>query len=157
MLAEVLRTEASSLVFLSEPMMYQSDIGQAMQYLQHDYCYYLNSEDNFDPELPLTKSRAKGGTMVLWRKWLDPYVKVVNVASSAFLPIVVAIPGSHTAVHVALYLPTHGQDTEFVSELANLRNCLDILNTEYSNPCIYINGDGNVIMKNTNRILWRTF
>ena len=121
-LAEVLKTEMPSLVFLSEPMVYQSDIGQVVQYLQHEYCYYLNSEDNFDPDLPFIKSKAKGGTMLLWRKWLDPYIKVVNVASSAFLPIVVAIPGSHISVHVALYLPTHGQDTEFVSELANLRN-----------------------------------
>jgi hypothetical protein len=152
MLAEVLKTEMPSLVFLSEPMVYQCDIGQAVQYLKHEYCYHLNSEDNFDPDLPLIKSKAKGGTMLLWRKWLDPYIKVVNVASSAFLPIVVAIPGSLTSVHVALYLPTHGQDTEFVSELANLRNCLDNLNTEYSNPCIYIRGDANVNIKNTNRV-----
>ena len=138
MLAEVLRSEMPSLVFLSEPQVFQSDIRNTAQYFQPDYCYFLNSEDSNDPDLPLIKSKAKGGTMILWRKCLDPFIKVVNVNSSAFLPIVISIPGSRTSVHVALYLPTHGQDTEFVSELANLRNCLDDLITEYGNPCIYI-------------------
>ena len=152
MLAEVLRSEMPSLVFLSEPQVFQSDIQNTAQYFQPDYCYFLNSEDSNDPDLPLVSSKAKGGTMILWRKYLDPFIKVVNVNSSAFLPIVISIPGSRTSVHVALYLPTHGQDTEFVSELANLRNCLDDLITEYGNPCIYIRGDGNVNIKNTNRV-----
>ena len=151
-LAEVLNSKKSSLVFLSEPQVYQCDIASIAQYIDHDYCFSLNSEDDMDPELPLLKSKAKGGTMVLWRKWLDPHIKVIPVTTASFLPLVLTLPGYQPSVHVAVYLPTHGQDTEFVSELANLRNCLDELVTTYSNPCIYIRGDANVNAKNTTRV-----
>ena len=152
MLAEILNSRSCSLVFLSEPQAYQCDLNHITQYIAHKYCYMLNYEDNYEPELPLHQSKAKGGTMVLWQKWLDPYVKVVAVTTTAFLPIVLSIPGSQPTVHVALYLPTHGQDTEFVSELASLRNCLDELNSVYDYPRIYIRGDANVNNKNVNRV-----
>ena len=90
------------------------------------------------------KSKAKGGTMVLWRRWLDTYIKVVTTISASFLPIVITIPESCPSVHVALYLPTHGQDVKFVSELASLSNCLSELLATYDNLCIYLRGDGNV-------------
>ena len=151
-LVEVLTSEKSSLVFLSEPQVYQCVMANIVQYLDHDYCSSLNSEDIMDPELPLLKSKAKGGTMVLWRKWLDPHIKVIPVSTASFLPIVLTLPGCQPSVHVAVYLPTHGQDTEFVSELASLRNCLDDLLTKYSNPCLYIRGDANVNAKNTTRV-----
>ena len=62
------------------------------------------------------------------------------------------MPDRCPSVHLALYMPTHGQDTEFVSELASLRNCLDDLVATHSNLCIYIRGDSNVNAKNTNRV-----
>ena len=122
------------------------------QILGQDYCCSLNSDDVYDLELPLYKSKAKGGTMILWQKWLDPFIKTIPVTTSAFLPIVLTLPASPPTVHVAIYLPTHGQDTEFVSELASLRNCLDNLNTIYDFPSIYIRGDSNVNAKNTHRV-----
>ena len=151
-LAEILEQQSISLAFLSEPQAYQCDISNAAQYIRHDYCYALNSDDLYDPELPLTVNKAKGGTMVVWRRSLDPYIKVVEVSSSAFLPILLTIPGYCPSVHVALYLPTHGQDSEFVSELTNLKNCLDSLIITYSNLCVYLRGDGNVNSKNSNRV-----
>ena len=151
-LRDFLNSEESSLVFLSETQAYQCDLPGIAEYLDHDYCYSLNSDDLYDQELPLINSRAKGGTMVLWRKWLDPHIKVVSTSSSSFLPIILTLPDCHPSVHVALYLPTHGQDTEFVSELASLQSCLDSLTTLYNNPCIYVRGDANVNSKNTNRV-----
>ena len=151
-LAEVLQSERCSLVFLSEPQAYQCDLPSIIQYIEHDYCYALNSDDLYDPDLPLDNSRAKGGTMLLWRKSLDPYVKLIKVSSSAFLPLLLTIPGYYPSVHVALYLPTHGQDTEFVSELASLKNCLDCLISIHSNLVIYLRGDANVNIKNTQRV-----
>ena len=88
----------------------------------------------------------------MWRKWLDPHVKVITTQSSSFLPIVVTLPDCLPSVHIAVYMPTHGQDTEFVSELASLKNCLDCLNETYNYPCIYIRGDANVNNKNTTRV-----
>ena len=106
LLAEVLKTKDISLAFLSETQAYQCDLSNIAQYIEHDYCYSLNSDDISDPELPLLRSNAKGGTMILWKKCLDPYIKVINVLSTSFLPIVLTLPGSRPTNH----------DTEFVSE-----------------------------------------
>ena len=151
-LADFLNAHQSSLVFLSEPQAYQADLPSIVQYVKHDYFFSLNSDDLADPELPLVCSKARGGTMVLWRRWLDPYVRVIPVTSSAFLPILLTLPECRPSVHVALYLPTHGQDTEFVSEIANLKNCLDRLNSTHNYPLLYIRGDANVNCKNLTRV-----
>ena len=151
-LRDILNSEKASLVFLSETQAYQCDLPGIAQYLDHDYCYAMNSDDLFDQDLPLVNSRAKGGTMVMWSKWLDPHIKVVSTSTSSFLPVVLTLPDCLPSVHVAVYLPTHGQDAEFMSELASLQNCLDSLNTAYSYPCIFIRGDANVNCKNTRRV-----
>ena len=119
--------------------------------MQHEYCYSLNSDDVLDPELPLVMSRATGGTLALWRKWLDPYITVCQVSTSSFLPIILRLPGARTSIHVTLYLPTHGKDTDYVSELANLTNCINDLCSNNDNPVIYIRGDGNANPKNVKR------
>ena len=90
--------------------------------------------------------------MVLWRRWLDPHVRVIPVTSSSFLPVLLTLPECRPSVHVALYLPTHGQDTEFVSEIANLKNCLDRLNTTHNYPVLYLRGDANVNCNNLTRV-----
>ena len=151
-LAELLLSEAPSLVFLSEPQIYQSDLPSISKYLDHSYYYSLNSDDLYDHDLPLVCSRAKGGTMVLWSKWLDPFIKVVPTTSSSFLTVVLTLPDCRPSIHTAIYLPTHGQDTAFLAELAELQNCLDSLITVYDSPCIYIRGDANVNSKNTSRV-----
>ena len=115
-LRDFLNTEDVSLVFLSETQVYQCDLPSIVQYLDHDYCYSLNSDDLYDQDLPLVNSRAKGGTMVLWKKCLDPHIKVVSSPSSSFLPVVLTLPNCRPSVHITLYLPTHGQDTKFMSE-----------------------------------------
>ena len=93
-----------------------------------EYCYYLNSDDLYDMDLPFEKSKAVGGTLGMWRKWLEPYIHVHPVQTSAILPLVLQLPGTKTSVHIGIYLPTSGKDYEFVSELAYLNNCLDELN-----------------------------
>ena len=69
--------------------------------------------------------------------------------STAFL---FNMPGLKTSVHIALYMPTHGKDSEFVSDLADLRNCLDELKVRFSDPTVYIRGDGNVNSNNHVRV-----
>ena len=115
---ELLLSNLPDLVLLSEPQCYQSDIRQLMNGLVHEYDYHLNSDDLLDPDIPLAKSRAKGGTLALWRKYLDPYITIYQVQSSSFLPLILRLPDSRISVHVAIYLPTHGRDIEFLSELA---------------------------------------
>ena len=57
-----------------------------------------------------------------------------------------------TTVHIVLYLPTHGKDASFISELANLRLCLEELDDIYPDCPIFIRGDSNVNKKNVSRV-----
>ena len=139
------------IISLSEPQIFQCDVQEVMKYLKGDYCYFLNSDDLHDPELPLIKSKSQGGTLMLWNKQLDPYIKVPNLSSTAILPIILQLPGLKTSIHVSIYLPTQGKEAEFVSELANLRICLEELTQAYQDPVIYIRGDSNVNPKNKMR------
>ena len=138
-------------MFLSEPQVFQADIKGFLTNVQHEYYFSLNSDDLYDPELALMKSKAVGGTLALWRRWLDPFISVHPVQSSAFLPLILQLPGAVTSVHLALYLPTSGKEYEYVSELASLKNCLDDLKDKYANPVIFIRGDGNFNPKNVSR------
>ena len=139
--------------FLSEPQLYQCDTASIFQYLEGDYCWSLNSHDILDPELPLIKSKAIGGTLMLWQRDLDPFIEVLSVNTTASLPVIFRMPGLMISVHISLYMPTHSKDSEFVSDLADLRNCLDGLMERFTKPIIYIRGDGNVNPKNSSRVI----
>ena len=103
-------------------MIFQSDLPLVMQYFAGEYSATLNSEDLNHPDLVLTTARAKGGTMVMWKKDLDPYITAHIQDSSSFLPIVVDIPGWKTMVHVAAYLPTAGKEAEYLDSIARMKN-----------------------------------
>ena len=87
----------------------------------------------------------------MWRKWLDPHISIHPVQSPAFLPLILQLPGAQTSVHIAVYLPTSGKDYEFISELANLKNCIDDIREMYGDPVLFIRGDGNSNPKNVPR------
>jgi hypothetical protein len=112
-----------------------------------------DSEDVMDQELPLVKSRAFGGTLMLCLKELDPFKEVIPTNTAAFLPVIVKMPGLMTTVHITLDMPNSGKDSEFVSDLAKLRNCIDILNERFTNPILYMRGDANVNANNTTRVI----
>ena len=114
------------------------------------FSFYLNSEDVICPDLPLLNSKAKGGTMVMWRSELSPYVKVLETSSAAVLPVLLSIPGLTPSAHISLYLPTHGRDSEFSSALSSLEACILQISEDYSCP-IYLRGDCNVNPRNTAR------
>ena len=122
-LSEALLSHLPDLVFLSEPQLYLTDITQCTVGVEHEYSHWLNSDDLMDPDLPLVKSRAVGGTLAMWRKWIDPFITVYPAQSTAFLPLILQLHDTRLSLHIAIYLPTHGKDPEFVSELANLKNC----------------------------------
>ena len=140
------------LCFLSEPQVFQADIDAILEYVKGEYCHFLNSDDLYYPDLPLTKNKCSGGTLCLWRKWLDPYVSVLPVSTSAFLPIILKLPNCQVSAHFALYLPTHGKDIEFVTALADLKLCIEDISDTYPGAPIFLRGDGNVNAKNKNRV-----
>ena len=130
-------------IFISEPHLFQADLAQSTSIFNHHFCSSLNSADKLDHEIPLKTSRAFGGTLTLWRRSLDPYVKIIDVHSSNFLVILLTIPGYPVTVHVNIYLPTSGLDAEYVSELSKLENTLDEIDEEFENPIVMIRGDAN--------------
>ena len=150
-LSDLLLSQQPDIVHIAEPQTYQSDIDLCLINVKHEYCYWLNSDDIYDPDLPLEKSKAVGGTLTMWRAWLDPYLHVHPVQTSAFLPLVLQLPGAVTSVHIAIYLPTSGKEYNFISELANLKNCLEELDDLYDSPVFFIRGDGNANPNNKPR------
>ena len=98
------RLETPDFIFLAEPQIFHSDLPLVLKYFSKDYCLELNSEDCFDPELPLTKNRSFGGTMALWKQEHDPFVTVLKTTSSAILPIIFSPKGSVPSAHITIYL-----------------------------------------------------
>ena len=139
------------LIFISEPMVFQHDIDLVMMPLRGEYNVSVNSADKFDPELPLVRSRAHGGTMALWKLCHDPYISIHPVSSCSILPIIFSPPGSPTSIHVSVYLPTHGQESAFLDELSNLSLCLDQLLLLHPESPIFLRGDFNVSERNPKR------
>jgi hypothetical protein len=140
------------LIFLSEPQVFSHDLSRVIKPLAENYLAFLNTADRFDPELPMVKSRANGGTLVLWRRRHDPHVSVWPVSSPAFLPIIFQPPGHQLSIHIAVYLPTSGQETQFMEELSKLCNCVEELADAHPDAPIYLRGDFNVRCSHTKRI-----
>ena len=138
------------MVFLSEPQAFQCDIDLLSKTFHGDFSVLLNSEETSNPELALDCSKAHGGTLVMWRTRLDPYILPLPTTSPSFLPILLEMPGYSPSIHIALYLPTSGRDSEFVSALSLLDVFIDELASSYSCP-IYIRGDANCNPKNRDR------
>ena len=89
--------------------------------------------------------------MVMWKKELDPYVTVHISESASYLPIVIDIPGWTPMIHCGVYLPTAGKETEFLTELVSLRNCIEELQTKFPTAAVFIRGDSNASKTNVQR------
>ena len=139
------------LIFLSEPQIFEYDIANPMSYLKGSYSYRLNSADQFDPELPLLKSRATGGTLIMWKKEFDAFVTFHNPPSPAILPMVFHPPNNSLTTHICVYLPTSGQEVQFMNELANISSVLEKLRLTHPSSHCYIRGDFNVNEKHIKR------
>ena len=138
------------IIFLSEPQCYQCDITALYEHFHGSFSFNLNSEDVLCPDLPLDSRKAVGGTMVMWRSKLDPYIKVLPTTSPSSLPILLSIPGLCQTAHIAVYLPTSGKEADFVTALAALDVTLTMIKEDYSCP-IYIHSNWNVIPKKAPR------
>ena len=98
-----------SLIFLSESQCCTADVHLHLNHL-YQYKFPLNSEDVYNPDLPLESLRAKGGTMALWEASLDPYVSTLPTTSPAVLHLLLCILSFSPSIQVGLYLPMAGQD-----------------------------------------------
>ena len=133
-------------------MLFQCNEVHSMNLFKGEYFSKLFSEDLLDSSLPLTKYRAKGGTMALWKRGLDQYITVwTDHISPSFLPLVFSYPGSVTTIHITLYLPTSGKDVEFIEVLVKLDNCINDMIAKHPEALIFIRGDANVNKKDKTR------
>ena len=152
MIKDFLALHSPGLVFISESQVFLSDIGILMKNIQGEYCYFLNSEDYHNPEIAMSNNTTSGGTLLLWRRDLDPFITVHPVHTTSFTPLVLKLPGIPTSIHIVIYLPTHGKDANFISELASLRLCMEELVVNHPGCLIFIRGDSNVNKKNLSRV-----
>ena len=150
-LAHFADTHQPSLIFLSEPQLFQCDATLALSPLLPTYCHHLNSEDTFYPELALDKRHAHGGTLALWHFSLDPFITILPTTSSAVLPLLLSIPGISPSIHVGIYLPTSGRDEYFVVALSSLIAVLESVQEEYHGLPVYVRGYANVNPSNLGR------
>ena len=90
--------------------------------------------------------------MVLWQSSLDPFVTVIPTSSPAVLAVSFTPPNHQISFHVSLYLPTAGQEVQFISALSGLDACLEDIVSNNDDPNIFIRGDANVNPKNTSRV-----
>ena len=120
-----------NLIFLSEPHLLQCDAFVTLQPFLGCYSFHLNSEDLHTPEIALEKSRTKGGTMILWQSSLDPFVTIIPTSSPSVAAIILRVPGYSITAHLAIYLPTSGQEVQFMTAQAVLDSCLDDLLSEH--------------------------
>ena len=132
-------------------MLLQADLLNIMQYFKGEYCAFLNSEDLHHKDLSFRVNKAKGGTMIMWKKALDPYVTVHQPNTSAFIFIIIEIPGTQTSIHGSLYLPTSGKESEYMTELSNLKTEVENLRDKFPGAPLFLRGDANSSRSNLNR------
>ena len=142
-LLDVALEHKADLIFISEPHLFQADLHLATACLSPHYNSSLNSADKLDQDLPLTSSRAFGGTLTLWKRYLDPFIKILDVNSASFHVLLLNIPGYPVTVHINIYLPTSGLNADYVAELSKLESTLDEIEEEHNNPIVMIRGDAN--------------
>ena len=141
------------LIFLSEPLIFSTDLPYCMSFFKGDYCSELNSEDKINTETAMRKSKPTGGTMILWKGSLDSFISTHPTSSTSFLPIILQPPGSPVSVHIALYLPTSGREGEFLEQIIQLSNCISDITDKYGDNClIFLRGDANVNSNNNERV-----
>ena len=139
------------LIFLSEPMLHQSDLPPLLLPFKGRYESHLNSEDIYAEDLPLAKSRAHGGTMVLWHTSISPFVTVLPSKTPSFQSILMKMPGTVTSVHTVLYLPTSGKEDLFMSSLVDLGAHIEEIRLQYPDAPHFFRGDANVNPNNSAR------
>ena len=140
------------LAFLSEPNIFQSDLLPTIDQIKGGYTHFLNSDDIYDPELPMVQNRMVGGTLVLWKTCLDPYVTIHQPTTSSHTALILKLPEHQITIHVCIYLPTSGKEHDFVTELTNLHLTLVELSELYPCAAFFIRGDSNVNTKNMKRV-----
>ena len=144
--------DSPDFIFLNECLLFQYEEPNVMDIFRGEYSHSLNSDDVHDPEIPFIKNRSNGGTMILWKNNLDPFVTVLPTETQSFLAILFKPPDSPPSLHVSLYLPTSGKESEFIEEVTKLNAFLLEISESNPRPLVFIRGDSNVNINNKPRV-----
>ena len=105
----------------------------------------------FEADLSLVKSRAPGGTLVMWHNSVNPNIANLPSQSPIFQSALLKIPGTLSSIHTALYLPTSGKEEQFASCLADLSAHISDVRSNYPDSPHFLRGDANVNSNNKTR------
>ena len=88
--------------------------------------------------------------MALWSCGLeyDQLISIHPVNSPALLPIIFSPPWLNPTIHIAIYLPTAGRDSEFIEALAEVHACIIELHNKYPDAPVFLRGDFNASLTN---------
>ena len=107
-------------------------------------CLVTNFTSTVKTSTPLTFLWRPWGLWALWVNSIDPHIIVLPTTSPAVLPLLLDIPGFSPSVDIHVYLPTWGQEHEWVIALAALSLIVEDVQASHSGVPIYIRGDANV-------------
>ena len=77
---------------------------------------------------------------------MDPYISIHPVETTSFLPLIFSPPGAPISVHIGLYLPTSGLETQFVDQITELRMIIEDIGETHPDALFYLRGDSNALM-----------
>ena len=117
-----------------------------------DYEFLATSSDMFIPteDLILRSGPSWHGTAIGWKKSISNNITKFPTISDRFCGVKFEDPSlQSTIITYCAYLPTTGQDDDFLEVLALLRH--DIAQNNIENSTVIIGTDSNVSIKSTNR------
>ena len=82
----------AKLCFISEPQVFSCDLSSQIACFDGDFEFHPNSKDKdvHVMDLPLTYSRAIGGTMVIWQSSQSPHIRVLPTLSPIFVSVLLS-------------------------------------------------------------------
>ena len=144
--------ESPDFIFLNESLLFKFEEPDVTELFRGEYNQILNSDDVHDPELPFVKSKSNGGTMILWKKTLNQFVTTLPSETPSFQGLLFHPPHCPQSLHVSLYFPTSGKETEFIEEITKLRDFIEDVLKQHPGTLIFIRGDSNVNRNNAARL-----
>ena len=88
----------------------------------------------------------------MWHSDIHKYVTPLEMSCSSVLPIIVSLPGFKPSCHIGIYMPTAGQDDQFVVSLSAIESAIVLAKEKAGeDTALFIHGDMNASEKNTAR------
>ena len=117
-----------------------------------DYSFLTTSSDIFTPpeDLILQSGPTWHGAALGWKKTMDKFITQLPVVSERFCGVKLVDTNSHVdIIAYTTYMPTSGQDDEFLETLSILSS--DITKHNTNNSVVIIGTDSNVSRKSSRR------